>query len=207
MSKEKTSKDLEKEAEAAAAHSGNYFTPKVKVSRSKTLLLMLVEAMALAAFYTNYDLIKLQIHPLAAPVLLGSATAALAQTFNQYTKSQLSYSRLSKFLVWGAINGMFTALWIDLVVRSTDNVVYRVLFDQLVGAPCFQLLFNVLNSLWEHGEITSTTRLSFFKSLRYSYCFWPFFSILGFGFLDPEFMFPANCLGTLLWNVILSKLA
>ena len=40
----------------------------------------------------------------------------------------------------------------------------------------FQLIFNILNALWDQGEVfSSATRIAFFKSLKYSYCFWPFF--------------------------------
>lgn len=206
MAKEKSDKDLEKEAEAALAQSANYFTPRsVKASRGKVIALILMEACFTGAIYTNYDNIK-QVHPLLSPILLGAGTAALAQTFNQYVKHQLLYNRIFKFIIWGMINGCFTALWIDLVTRTFDTTVYRVLLDQLVGAPMFQLLFNILNSLWEHGELSRQTHIAFFRSLRWSYCFWPVFLILAFGFLDPLLMFPANCLATLVWNVILSKL-
>lgn len=207
MAREKSVKDIEKEAEAAA-NTANYFTPKSSPSgqRPKLLALLAVETLLAYFVYTNYDKLN-TLHPLLGPIILGACTAALAQTFNQYIKHQLIFHRIAKFITWGALNGLFTALWIEFVFDCTDVTVYRVLIDQGVGAPGFQLLFNLLNSFWEHGEVTTKTRNAFFRSLRWSYCFWPAFLVLAFGFLDPQLVFPANCVATLVWNLILSKLA
>ena len=79
-------------------------------------------------------------------------------------------------MVWGFINGYFTSAWISILVTRVDNLFYRILLDQSCGTPMFQLIFNILNALWDQGEVfSSATRIAFFKSLKYSYCFWPFF--------------------------------
>lgn len=166
---------------------------------------LVLETIISAVIYYNYEVL-LQVHRLLAPTLLGAATASLAQSINQYVKKKLNYNKIFKFMVWGIINGSFTVLWIDFIISKTDNLVYRIMIDQLVGAPLFQLIFNILSTLWDTGEISHNTRALYFKSLKYSYCFWPFFSIVSFGFIPETFLFPANCLANLLWSLILSKL-
>jgi len=156
--------------------------------------------------YVNYGFLK-SIHPLLAPALLGMATAALAQSTNQYVKRKFSMSKILKFCVWGLINGSFTVMWIDALIQSIDNLVFRIMVDQLVGAPTFQLIFNILNSLWDHGELSYNTRNAYFKSLKYSYCYWPLVSCTMFVFIPQDSMFPANCAANLVWNLILTKLS
>lgn len=175
----------------------------------RRLLLNLVAAATLSmTIYYNYQTIITQLHPLAAPAMLGTTSAAFAQSLNQYIKKKLDYNRVMKFMVWGSINGTLTVLWIDVLITRVDSVVYRILVDQAIGAPAFQATFSVLNSIWETGELVSNTaKSSFLRSLRYSYCYWPIFSVCLFLFVPPNMMFPANCLANLLWNLILSRLS
>lgn len=174
-------------------------------SKRKHLFVVIVEAIIAVFIYYQYDYISTFHSSLIAPSLLGSFTAALAQSINQYAKHKFSVNKIVKFLVWGSINGCFTVLWIDVLITQTDNVMYRVLADQLVAAPLFQLVFNILNALWDHGELNGHMN-GYFHSLKYSYCFWPFFLVASFVFVPKEFMFPANCAANLIWNLILSKI-
>lgn len=180
-----------------------YPTPKYITRR--LVLNLLTEATLSLIVYYNYDFL-LNYHRLLAPSILGASTAMMAQSINQFFKSKLSYNKICKFLVWGLINGAFTVLWFDFIIVKFESITYRILVDQMVGAPSFQLVFNILNSLWDHGEITSNTRAVYIKSLKYSYCFWPFFSIVGFMFIPEAFLFPANCLANLLWSLILARI-
>lgn len=203
---EKYLHDLEKSTLNPVDSASSYIYSPVLVGINRRLILYLViESIISLAIYYNYDRIG-QIQPFLAPVLLGSSTGALAQSINQYSKKKFSLNRIFKFIVWGSINGYFTVLWIDMLISRLDNLLYRIIVDQLVGAPTFQLVFNILNSLWDHGEITKSTRLAYFKSLKYSYCYWPFFSIASFIFIPKTLMFPANCLANLIWGIILSKM-
>lgn len=180
-----------------------YPTPKYIARR--LLLNLLVETGLSLMVYYKYNFL-LDYHRLLAPALLGATTAMMAQSINQLFRRKLSYTKIFKFLVWGIINGSFTVLWFDLLMAKFDSITYRILVDQMIGAPFFQLVFNILNSLWDHGEITANTRAAYVKSLKYSYCFWPFFSILGFIFIPNSLLFPSNCLANLLWSLILARL-
>lgn len=177
-----------------------------KPLKRRLVVNLLVETALCMAIYLTYDRIA-QIHPLVAPLLLGASSAALAQSINQYSKKKHSMNKIAKFVVWGALNGCFTVLWIDVLILQFDSLVHRIVVDQLVGAPMFQMIFNVLNSLWDTGEITAATRASYWKLLKWSYCFWPFFSVCLFAFIPQVMIFPANCLANLVWNLVLSKLA
>ncbi|RCK57288.1 hypothetical protein Cantr_06872 [Candida viswanathii] len=173
----------------------------------KLIVALFIETVSLCVAYYEYDNIAL-IHPMLAPTLLGCVSGALAQSTNQYLKKKFTPNKIAKFMVWGCINGFFTSAWINILVTKIDNLFYRIVIDQTVGAVMFQLIFNILNSLWDQGEVFSpTTRASFFKSLKYSYFFWPFFSVLLFMFIPQSMMFPSNCLANLFWNLILSKIA
>lgn len=171
----------------------------------KLMIIMIIEIFISVYIYINYDSL-LDINLLLAPSLLGALTAALAQTFNQFVKNTYSFEKIIKFIVWGIINGLLTAMWIDIIM-SIDDFYLRVFIDQSIGAPGFQLIFTILNSLWDNGSLNKSTINAFFKSLKYSYCYWPFVSILVFGFLPLDIIFPCNCAAALIWNIILSRLA
>ncbi|EER34067.1 conserved hypothetical protein [Candida tropicalis MYA-3404] len=205
LAKEKAELDLEK---SMSMESKNYHLhPASSQIMRKLVFALIIETVSLCMAYYEYDQIAL-IHPMLAPTLLGCVSGALAQSTNQYLKKKYSLNKIAKFMVWGSINGYFTSAWINILVTKIDNMFYRIIIDQTVGAIAFQLIFNILNSLWDQGELFSpATRASFFKSLKYSYCFWPFFSILSFSFIPQSMMFPCNCLANLFWNLILSKLA
>ncbi|ODV81873.1 uncharacterized protein CANTADRAFT_127621 [Suhomyces tanzawaensis NRRL Y-17324] len=206
---EKIYQDLEKSNPLHPVDSASsvlHYNPATSGIKRKLLLLLLVETVISLVVYYNYEHIG-SLYTLLAPTLLGASTAALAQTLNQYQKKKLSINRILKFIVWGSINGYFTVLWIDMLIFQFDNLFYRIAVDQLVGAPTFQLFFTILNSLWDHGELTKKTRIAYMISLRYSYCFWPFFSVASFMLIPQSMMFPCNCLANLIWNIILSRLA
>lgn len=180
--------------------------PAPKPLKRKLIIYLLIESTISLSLYYNYNLL-INIHPLVAPTLLGSSTAALAQSINQYFNKKLNFRRVCKFVVWGSINGLFTALWVELLMSKFDKTLHRIFVDQLVGAPTFQMVFNVLSSLWENGEISASTRQKYIKSLKYSYCYWPLFSIGTFIYIPKNMIVPANCLANLVWNIILSKLS
>lgn len=187
-----------------------YDLNKAKSSRlpKRAFLYIFVELVASIIVYSKYTSIAL-FNPLLAPILLGAATAALAQLLDQYWRGRFSDRRVAKFISWGAINGYFTALWVDLLVSRISNNAYRIILDQLVGAPLFQLAFTTLSSIWEadHPSSQFSTRASFLRSLKYSYCFWPFASIAMFVYVPAHLMVVSNCTANFIWNIILSKIA
>lgn len=185
---------------------GNFvLKPNNKAISRKLGILMILDVILLVYTYLNYEIL-LTINPLLAPTVLGALTAALAQIFNQFIRNTYTLNKIFKFIIWGSLNGCFTAIWIDYIV-SIDNFILRILVDQSVGAPGFQIMFSILNSLWDYGALSRSTVTAFLKSLKYSYCFWPFVSMLVFGFLPKDAIFPCNCAAALLWNIILSRLA
>ncbi|EGW30399.1 uncharacterized protein SPAPADRAFT_57190 [Spathaspora passalidarum NRRL Y-27907] len=201
--------DLEKSSLSpiSSASSSSHLHPAPKRVYQKLISALIIETIISCAIYINYDTIG-AYHPMLAGLLLGCSSGALAQSMNQYAKKKFTLQKILKFMLWGSINGYFTVGWINILITRIDNSAYRIIIDQLVGAPMFQLIFNMLNSIWDHGEMFSiSTRLAYVKSLKYSYCFWPFFSILEFMFIPQALMFPCNCLANLLWNLILCRLA
>lgn len=155
----------------------------------------------------SYDQIAAKF-PLLAPTMLGAASAAFAQSLIQFFRQKFSTNRLLKFIIWGCINGCFTALWIDVLISRFDKVVYQIIVDQIIGAPLFQLMYTALSSIWENDSIVSLNAQStFLKSLRYSYCYWPFISTSMFIFVPPQLMFFLNCLASFVWNLVLSRLS
>ncbi|CUM65198.1 uncharacterized protein PRCAT00002826001 [Priceomyces carsonii] len=204
LHKYKGSGDLEKSSQPEFEELR--LKPVSSIVKRKLILNVVIETTLSIVFYHYYEKIE-EVNLLLAPALLGASTAALAQSFNQAQKLKYSINRVLKFTVWGIINGTLTALWINLLMQRIKNLSYRILVDQLLGVPIFQLIFNVLNSLWDQGELGSNTRINYLKALRYSYFFWPFFSICLFLFFPQRVMFPANCLANLIWNLILSMIA
>lgn len=165
-----------------------------------------VELLVGSQILLSYDLVAAKF-PLVAPTLLGASSAAFAQSLIQLFRQKISTNRLSKFIVWGCINGCFTALWIDVLVSRVNNVAYQIIIDQTIGAPLFQLMYSVLSSIWENDSIISlSSQSTFLKSLRYSYCYWPFISTSMFVLAPPQLMFFLNCLASFVWNLVLSRL-
>ncbi|PSK39355.1 hypothetical protein C7M61_001965 [Candidozyma pseudohaemuli] len=177
-------------------------------NRRKIWLHILLETIASVVIYSSYTKLVL-LYLFLAPTLLGASTAALAQSMNQLYKGRLSVSKLLKFLIWGCINGCFTALWIDTLVARVDSVFYRILIDQLIGAPSFQLTFHLLGKVWDVAEPghPSPSFSTFLTALSISYCYWPFVSIAMFVFIPQLLMFISNCVANLIWNMILSRIA
>ncbi|CCE81814.1 Piso0_002488 [Millerozyma farinosa CBS 7064] len=171
----------------------------------KLVTALILEVVISILVYYKYDSMG-ERQPLIAPALLGASTAALAQSFSQYQRGKFNLQRVFKFIVWGIINGVFTVLWVEVLIVNFNSLAYRVMVDQLVGTPAFQLVFSLINAFWNTGEVSISTRQSFFKALKYSYFYWPFFSISSFLFIPKSMIFPANCLANLIWNIILSKL-
>ncbi|KAI5956841.1 hypothetical protein KGF54_000459 [Candida jiufengensis] len=181
--------------------------PSSKHILKKLYFALILETIISITIYYHYDKISV-IHQHLAPTLLGCSSGALAQSINQFMKKKFTLNKIFKFMIWGSINGYFTVTWINLLILNFDNLIYRIIIDQLVGAPIFQLIFNILNTLWDHGELFSKNpKQAYLKSLKYSYCYWPFFSVFSFVFVPQTMMFPSNCLANLIWNLILSKLA
>lgn len=173
---------------------------------SRAYVYVAVEVVATLALYWSYDYL-ISVHRQLGPACLGAATAALAQSLNQLWKYKFSDSRLLKFVVWGLINGYFTALWLDVLVVQIPSSMVRIVLDQLVGAPLFQLTFTILSSMWD-GDLMPAPqiRATFVRLLRYSYCFWPFVSMALFTVVPQDRMVMFNCVANFLWNVILSRL-
>lgn len=182
--------------------------PQAKLHRpTRVYVYVAVEAVATMLVYLKYDQLVLVYRQLGA-ACLGATTAALAQSCIQLSKYKISDSRLLKFVVWGTINGYFSALWIDLLMARVETTVFRILLDQTIGTPLFQLTFTMLSTMWD-GEslLESVIRATFLRSLRYSYCFWPFFSMAMFTVIPPERMVISNCVANFIWNVVLSRLS
>ncbi|CAK9440133.1 uncharacterized protein LODBEIA_P42330 [Lodderomyces beijingensis] len=212
MSKEKINLgDLEKSSgtfspsstRTAQEHHHHHLHPSSKHILKKLYSAMLIEAAISITIYYNYSRIA-SVYPMVAPTLLGCSTAALAQSINQFSRKKFTLNKIFKFMVWGCINGYFTVAWINVLMVNFDNLFLRILVDQLVGSPTFQLVFNVLSTIWDQGEVFSIN--AYIKSLKYSFCFWPIFSTISFTFIPQGLMFPCNCLASLIWNIILSKL-
>ncbi|WLF81696.1 hypothetical protein PVL30_005496 [Lodderomyces elongisporus] len=205
--------DLEKSTAMLSSTSGslvqdNYqLHPSSKHILKRLYIALLIEATASLTIYYHYANIG-AVSPMLAPTILGCSSGALAQSINQFQRRKFTINKILKFMIWGSINGYFTVAWINILMNNFDSLVYRILVDQAIGAPIFQLIFNILNTLWDSGELFSkSTRNSYIKSLKYSYCYWPFFSVFSFMFVPHTMMFPCNCLANLIWNIILSKLA
>lgn len=197
--------DLEKSAPVLDDTNKTLHPAPISLKR-KLIVCLIIETIISLIIYYNYDTL-VNIHQLLGPSLLGASTAALAQSINQFSKKKFDFNKICKFIVWGTINGLFTVLWVDMLITRFENLVYRILVDQAIGAPIFQMVFSILNSLWDNGELTASVRVKYIKSLKYSYCYWPFFSIGLFSFIPKTMMFPANCLANLFWNIVLSKLS
>ncbi|KAG5419773.1 hypothetical protein I9W82_001653 [Candida metapsilosis] len=204
--------DLEKSSSSSTSaykpNNDNYhLDPSSKHILKRLYFALVIQTMISCSIYYQYQKIS-EINQMLAPTLLGCFSGGLAQSINQFSRKKFKFNKIIEFMIWGSINGYFTVSWINLLMQRFENIVYRILVDQAIGAPTFQLIFNILNALWDHGEVfTKATRNAYFKSLKYSYCYWPFFSVFSFVFIPQSMMFPCNCLANLIWNLILSRLA
>lgn len=176
--------------------------------RHQRILLVLIITAVVFLFHLvyYYESLAVSYNPNLIKVFIGSLSAVLAQLINQFYKKIYNVSHIVKFFVWGSINGVLTSLWIEMLLEYFPNLIFRVLFDQLVGSPLFQLVYLVLGSLWDNHDVATNLRVHYFRSLKLSYLIWPSFSILSFSILPVELIFPCNCLVSLIWNVILSFL-
>lgn len=173
----------------------------------RAIVYILLELVVSIILYNQYASIG-SVNSLLAPILLSSATAALAQLLDQYWHGRFSDSRVAKFICWGAINGYLTALWFDFLVTRVSRVSYCIIIDQLVGVPFFQLAFTILSVIWDtdHPISLFSVRTSFFRSLKYSYCFWPIANLAIFLFVPTHLLVISNCTANFIWSVVLSKI-
>lgn len=180
---------------------------EVKPSRPlQGYILVFIELCAAVEIYYTYFSLS-TTYPLLAPTLLGAVLAALAQSISQILTRKHAPNKICKFLLWGTINGGLTAMWIGMLVANVEHVAFQIIIDQTVGNPMFQFIFALLNSLWERDPLFSgSSRSTFFKSLRYSLCYWPFVSAITFLVVPPRYMFLMNCIATFVWNIVLCKL-
>lgn len=195
--------DLEKTVPQADSSAYSYTVDFAL--RRKLWTIVVLEATASAAIYYHFSALK-ELNEFLASALLGAANAMLAQSIHQAFKSKFSPSRVLLFLAWGAFNGYATVVWIEFLLLKFETPLHRILVDQVFGTPFFQLAFNVLSSVWDYNEITFSLR-NYLRTLRYSYCFWPFFAIALFYYIPVHLMLPANCLASLAWNVCLSLIS
>lgn len=142
-------------------------------------------------------------------IIIGALCSVLAQLFNQIYKRRINITNVIKFFTWGCINGVLTSLWIDVLVLHFQDIVIRVMVDQIIGAPIFQLFFISLMTFWWDSEdaeskSSSNFKRNYFRALKLSYLIWPTFSIMSFALLPAELIFPCNCLVNLIWNIVLS---
>lgn len=184
-----------------------FYDIEPKLHPRRSFIYIAVELIATVAVWYNYPAL-VDVYRQLGPACLGSATAALAQSLNQMSKHKHLESRLAKFVVWGAINGFFTSLWLDMLMVQLENPLVRMLVDQSIGAPLFQLTFTALSNLWDGDNVlVSAIQATYLRSLRYSYCFWPLVSAAMFTVIPPDKMLPCNFAANFIWNVILSRLS
>lgn len=173
-------------------------------SRLLLLALIVIHVVLLALVVQHREKID-DYHQLLNSVLLGTLTSSFGQSIIQLVKG-FNSKRLLKFLIWGWFNGVLSSIWLEYLVLNYTDALHRILFDQLVGSPIFQLIFTVFNAVYENASISNAIRTTYLTTLKASYLVWPFCSIISFNFLPLHLIFPFNCLVTLLWSVILSLL-
>lgn len=149
---EKSSKTKSKIIDLEKNEIANQVTLINNKSKSLLAFLTVVEFISLIIVVKHREVID-NVHQLLNSVLLGILGATFGQSVIQLFK-QVHYSKLVKFFIWGAINGILSSLWIDTLVYKFPDVFTRVMVDQLVGSPFFQLLFIILNCLWENTNIS-----------------------------------------------------
>lgn len=172
------------------------------------MVLTALVTIVLIYLVVSYDELKSVGGELAMSVLIGLLLLVLAQLINQFYRRMYSMLQIAKFFVWGCINGVLTSLWIDMLFFQCPNTVSRVLVDQLIGLPMFQLTFLVMNAIWDNNsDIKTYLKINYVRSLKLSYLIWPCFSIISFSILPAHLIFPCNCLVNLGWNVVLSFIA
>lgn len=197
---EKKSLDLERGA------SKDYMKKFKNACRKKLITAFVFEISITSGLYFEYRNIG-EKFPLVANIALGASCGALAQTFAQVFRNSFSIRKIVKFVLWGALNGALTELWVGFLLLHINTPLMRIILDQTLGTPVFQAVFSILNSVWDHGRIVSEIKELYIKSLKWSYLFWPFFSVLQFLFIPSDMIFPANCIASLVWNILLSRLS
>lgn len=171
-------------------------------ARTKWLMILitLLESICIFTLIENREIID-NVHRLLNSILLGILTAGLGQSLIQLFR-RVYYSRLAKFCIWGAVNGILSSLWIDTLLK-VEPTSLRILVDQSVGTPFFQSAFILFNCAWENTDFLSSFRQTFLKMLGTSYAVWPLCSIISFNFLPPHLIFPFNCFVNVLWTLAL----
>lgn len=176
----------------------------IESRRSLLVFLMLFQIVLTVIIFKNREVID-NLHQVLNSVLLSCVCSGIAQTFIQFFKP-INYKKLIKFWIWGAINGIMTAYWIDFLLANVENILKRVFCDQLIGTPYFQLIFIVYNCLWENYDIIPTLKQIYFKTIIYSLVVFSIPSFISFKYLPPHLIFPLNCITTLVWTIVLSLL-
>ncbi|CDK28920.1 unnamed protein product [Kuraishia capsulata CBS 1993] len=171
--------------------------------REKWSYAIAVQAFLVYLIYLYYERIC-NVHRLLGCVLMGGQTACMAQSINQLYKRQYDLNKHIKFFVWGVINGVLTMFWIELLLKVSAKTVVRVSLDQGIGNPGFQLLFVTFDSMWDRANLIERLKKTYIPTCKISFLFWPFVSIVSFGLMRQDLIFPFNCFLSLVWSVVLA---
>ncbi|ODV88364.1 hypothetical protein CANCADRAFT_29692 [Tortispora caseinolytica NRRL Y-17796] len=170
------------------------------------VLFLVVECGLMFAVSANFQTLH-QAYPYAVTALVSSILAAISQLLNQLLfVHKFMPARTLKFHTWGTVNGIINKYWYDLITPLFPSIPLRVIIDQCIGTPVFNVLFLSFSALWENHNIPYTVRTKLRTTLTSAYIIWPLFSFVSFQFIPQHLIVPAAGIVGILWTLILSKI-
>lgn len=195
-------------------------------------MLLLVEVVSLLITAVNYSSM-FHLYPISTTLLMNSILSAISDTLAQMisnyksdkdkhkktyfdnieekgqdgfkSKDIFDIYRTFTFVIWGLIAGTSQIYWYEwLHQQFEDNVIFRVLADQIIYAPIsIAGMFIYNNYIQDFGDMTTLKKKFkniFIYTLICNYLLWPAVQLCNFKFVPLHFQVPFGCFIGIFWN-------
>eukprot|EP00747_Dinoflagellata_sp_TGD_P185291 gnl/TRDRNA2_/TRDRNA2_41755_c0_seq1.p1 gnl/TRDRNA2_/TRDRNA2_41755_c0~~gnl/TRDRNA2_/TRDRNA2_41755_c0_seq1.p1 ORF type:complete len:193 (+),score=16.43 gnl/TRDRNA2_/TRDRNA2_41755_c0_seq1:181-759(+) len=155
-------------------------------------------------------------HPLRTKIAFGGCLGGVADVSAQCVEGcpdGIDPQRAARLATWRSLSTPFVHYWFNFLAQrfpgtSWQDVLRRVLADQICASPIFNLPFYPLMALLEGKPEDAWCRLStkYVHTLGVNYCFWPFVHLVTFSIVPLRHRVHFANIASMVWTGILSTL-
>lgn len=177
--------------------------PTAKWLLAGALIFQICVCAALFWFYDN----MYNCSPMGCAAVVSMALSGTSQLVVQLLTNSVDISRLIKFYVWGALNGMWTRFWTEQLTIRFQLTVVKILWDQIYGNPMGIFMFLSLSGYWEGADVTAYLQRNYWSSLKASWFVWPAASVAQFLIVPHRYIALFNTAVNFMWTIVLGLIA
>lgn len=145
--------------------------------------------------------------PAGCAALVSMSLCATSQLLVQLFTNRFDLSRLVKFYVWGAQNGIWTRFWTEQLTNKLEWTITKVLWDQIYGNSMGIFMYISLSGYWEGYNLTLYLQENYWNSLKASWLVWPVASLVQFYVVPHRYIALFNTAVNFVWTIVLGLIA